>query len=69
MKRLLFATLCLLGSLELYSQSPKSVREEYPDDMYTTIDGKEVRVNTLPQRLIDSLEALRVTSKSPCLNY
>lgn len=58
MKRLLFATLCLLGSLELYSQSPKSVREEYPDDMYTTIDGKEVRVNTLPQRLIDSLEAL-----------
>lgn len=40
------------------AQSSENIREKYPDDMYTTIDGKEIRVNTLPQRLIDSLEAL-----------
>ena len=40
------------------AQSSDNIKERYSDDMYTEIDGKEVRVNTLPKRLIDSLEAL-----------
>ena len=46
---------CCIG---MNAQSSEIIKEKYPDDMYTEINGKEVRVNTLPQRLIDSLEAL-----------
>lgn len=45
------------------AQSSDNIKERYSDDMYTEIDGKEVRVNTLPKRLIDSLEALPPTKR------
>jgi hypothetical protein len=47
----------------LFAQSSESLKEKYPDDMYTEINGKEVRVNTLPKRIIDSLEALPPAKK------
>ena len=50
--------LCSFCCLGVTSQSLDAIREKYPDDMYTEIDGKEVRVNTLSKRLIDSLESL-----------
>lgn len=58
MKRLLFVSLFSWSYLGLFAQSSESIKEKYPDDMYTEINGKEVRVNTLPKRIIDSLEAL-----------
>lgn len=50
----LFAYYCFCG----FAQSSESIKEKYPDDMYTKINGKEVRVNTLPKKVIDSLESL-----------
>lgn len=58
MKRILVLLFLSSISLGLYSQSYETINEKYPDDMYTEIGGKEVRVNTLPKRIIDSLEAL-----------
>ena len=58
MKRILVFLFLSSICLGLYSQSLDTIKEKYPDDMYTEIDGKEVRVNTLPKRIIDSLEAL-----------
>lgn len=62
MNRLLLSLLSL-NLCGLYAQSSESLKEKYPDDMYTEINGKEVRVNTLPKRVIDSLEALPPTKK------
>jgi len=63
MNRLLFSSLLSMNCCGLFAQSSESLKEKYPDDMYTEINGKEVRVNTLPKRIIDSLEALPPAKK------
>lgn len=59
----LFLSLLSLNFCGLFAQSSESLKEKYPDDMYTEINGKEVRVNTLPKSVIDSLEALPPAKK------
>jgi len=58
MKKLLILFYLLIIVFCGFAQSSGSIKDKYPDDMYTELNGKEVRVNTLPKKIIDSLEAL-----------